>query len=126
MRWSVVLQQHVLTAEVERSAPRDQESGPCACRQRFESVLPVFHGHGFRQQLQRIRMGNEPCAAFMQPWVAVGVVPVPVSIDEILWLSRTDLCERLIQMRPGERDAAVYHELACGRLEHRDVAAGTG
>ena len=64
-------------------------------------------------------------AGLVQPAVAVGVVPVPVRVDDVLRLATAEAVEGRRDPRPGQRDAAVDEQLALRRREHGDVAAGS-
>ena len=64
-------------------------------------------------------------APSVQPLVAVGVVEVPVRVDQMPDRLGTEACQRLGDLRPRAGNAGVDEELAVRAGEDRDVAART-
>ena len=62
--------------------------------------------------------------ARMQPLVAVGMVEMPVRVDEMRDRLGAEIGQRLGHLRARDADAGVDQHLAVGSGEDRDVAAG--
>src|SRR6187402_1141190 len=78
-------------------------------------------------------MSHDKGAGIVHGGIAVGVVEVPVCVDEQLERMRPDLVERLAQMRRGRGHAGIdkqlsirsdlYHHVAAHALEKKDGVA---
>ncbi len=60
----------------------------------------------------------------LHPAVSVGVVPVPVGIDDVFDRASAEALQGRFDLRLGDGDAGVDHEDAVGTGQHGDVAAG--
>ena len=79
---------------------------------------------GGAEALAGVFVGDDGGAGGVEPLVAVGVVEVPVGVDEVLDGVVGDGGEGLGDLGAGGGEAGVYEELAVGAGEDEDVAAG--
>jgi hypothetical protein len=61
----------------------------------------------------------------MQPLIAVGMVEVPMRVDQMPDRVGTKACECLCHVLPGYRDARVDQQFALGPGQYRNITAGT-
>ena len=60
----------------------------------------------------------------IQPCIAVGVVEVPVRVDQVRDRIGAEIGERLGHLRARDGDAGVHEHLAVGAGQDRDVSTG--
>jgi len=58
--------------------------------------------------------------------VVIGMVEVPVGIDDVFHRSVIDAVERLFEFRPRGRNESVHDEFAVGAVEDYHASAGAG
>ena len=79
-----------------------------------------------RQPRLRVLVGDDARARLAEVAVVVGMIEVPVGVDQGLDRRPVDGVERRLQARPRRLDEAVDDDLAVGTVQDHDVAAGTG
>src|SRR5882762_7755067 len=71
-------------------------------------------------------VGKDGGARGVKRGVVVGMVEVPVGINDEFQRGVADSVERLLELRPSRRQESVNNELSVGSVEHHDVAARAG
>ena len=69
-------------------------------------------------------VGEDGRAFAMQPLIAVGMVEVPMGIDQVLDRVGAEACEGLRDARTRGRNAGIHQKLAVSTGEDSDIAAG--
>jgi hypothetical protein len=90
-----------------------------------EIVVPVLDPLNAGKMLAGVILRDDPGAGRMQPRIAVGMIEMPMRVDEVGNGLVAERGERFGYPRPGNADAGVDHHLAVGAGQHRDVAAGS-
>ena len=103
---------HRGAVEVKRSAFVEYIGWERARRRRRERECPVFHTSRRGQVLARIFVREDRSASGMQPLVAVGVIEMPMRIDQMSDRICAELGERLGDFPPRSRNARVHEQLA--------------
>ena len=122
---SVILERDRRVVEAQRPLAGKQIGRQSGCRKRLKIVAPVLHPLDRQEMLARVFMRQDGGAEFVQPFVAVGVVKVPVRVDQVrdrLWAKRRQRCGDL---RARCRDAGIDQHLPVGAAQDRDIAAGS-
>src|SRR5260370_592172 len=95
-----------------------------ARRQWQEIVIPILDALDFRKMPARVRLRDDLRTGRMQPFVAVGMVEVPVRIDEMGDRIGAEGIKRLTHLRARHADPGIDEHLAIGSCEDGNVAAG--
>src|SRR5262245_12352985 len=74
--------------------------------------------------LSRVVVRNDLGAFRVQPFIAVGVIEMPVRVDQQSEWFRAEIGKCSCNPGPGDPDAAVDQELAVGASQYRDISAG--
>ena len=69
-----------------------------------------------------VRKDRGSCGVKMR--VVIGVVEVPVGVDDVFHRSVANAIESLFELRPGGRNESVHHEFAVGAVEDYHGSAG--
>src|SRR6266446_4375760 len=70
--------------EMELLVPRENLCRKCALGSRRKGEVPTFNARGDREVFERIFARGDLSANRVQPFVAVGVVEMPMSINQML------------------------------------------
>jgi hypothetical protein len=76
-----------------------------------------------RHPLPGVHVRDDLRACFVQMLIVVGVIEVPVRVDQQLHRGLADRIERLLQRRPRWRNERVDQQLAVAALQDDNVAA---
>jgi len=100
----VILQGDTRSIELQSPLVVENVRGNCSSRSGRKSKVPAFHSCRCGKALFRIRVSEDRGTRRVQPLIAVGVVEVLVSIDELLNGIGADRSERIckLQTRAGE------------------------
>jgi hypothetical protein len=89
-----------------------------------EVIVPVLDALNFGKIFSGVDVADDLGADRMQPFVAVGMVEVPMGVDQMGDGIGPEVGERLGDLRAGDADTAIDQHLAVRAGEHRDVTAG--
>ncbi len=70
-------------------------------------------------------MGQNGCARGVKSGIVVGVIEVPVSVDDEFQRGIAEAIESLFEFPRGGRSECVHYEFAVGSIQDNDVSAGT-
>src|ERR1700722_4740217 len=99
-------------------------AGNPARRQGKEIVVPVLNALDFGQILARVLLSYNLCASGMQPFVAGGVIEVPMRIDQVRDGIGAEIRQSLSELRARRTYAAIDEHFAVRPGQNGDVAAG--
>src|ERR1700722_13646174 len=71
-------------------------------------------------------MGQDGGAGGVKRGVVVGVVKVPVSVNDVFQGSIAEAIESLFELGPRRRNESIHDEFAVRAVEDYNVSAGTG
>jgi hypothetical protein len=120
---AVIFERDRRTVELQLALVGDDFARNCTARRGQEIIIPVLDALDFRQMSFRVLMGDDPGAGRVQPFVAVGVIEMPVGVDQVRDRLAAERLQRLGELRTRHTDAAVDQDLAVGARQHGDVAA---
>ena len=83
MRRTVIFHGERLAVQLERMLLGEDVLGHAALLQRNEIVIPVLHPLNLRQVLAGVLVRDDLGSARTDPGVAIGVIEMPVGIDEM-------------------------------------------
>lgn len=108
----------------EAAAERACREGLIGC----SGEVKVKRGEILRsgEPLSRFFVGDDSGSGIVKGKIAVGVIEVPVSIDQIFKRGGVELGEGLQDSRGGGGDATVDNDFSFGARENADVAACAG
>lgn len=89
-----------------------------------ERKFPTFHPDFGGKVLKGVFVSGDLRPFRVQPLVAVGVVEMPVRVDQMLYRFRAEARQRLQDSIPRRRDSGVHEQFAIAPCEHGDIAAG--
>ena len=96
-----------------------------ARRKGKEIVIPFFDALNFLQIFAGVLMSNDFGARFVEPGIAVGVIKVPMRIDEVRNRVGSESGKGLGHLRARYADAGIDQHLAIAPGNHGDISAGT-
>ena len=98
--------------------------GNRACGRRREGEVPAFHARGRGKVFSGVLMREDRRALRMHPFVAVGVIEMPVCVDEVVDRARIYLSQSVSD--PGARSCitGIDNHFAVSSSEDGDVSAG--
>ena len=76
--------------------------------------------------LLSVFMGKDRGSCGVKRRVVIGMVEVPVGIDDVFHRSVIDAVERLFESRPGGSNEGVHDEFTVGAIEDYHASAGAG
>src|SRR5260370_779826 len=76
-----------------------------------EGEVPALNSRRSREVLSRVRVRENNCTGRVQPFVAIGVVKVPMRVDEVLDRIGADGCKRVGDLWTGAGKASIDEEL---------------
>jgi hypothetical protein len=89
------------------------------------SMMSMYvHSDGFGKVLERAFVRDDRGARLVHPFVAVGVIPMPMGIDEVLERGRTNTVKGGRKLWLRNRDTGIDHQLAFIAVQNGDVSAG--
>src|SRR6202007_859716 len=65
----------------------------CSRRGRRKREIPALHSRRGGKMLSCVRVREDGCACGVQPFVTVGMVKVPMRVDQVLDRIGADLCQ---------------------------------
>src|ERR1700751_2883268 len=104
---------------------RKHLAGNPARGQGKEIVVPVLNALDFGQILARILLSDNLCASGVQPFVARGMIEVPVRIDQVRDGIGAEIRKSFADLGARRTDAAIDEYFAIRSGQNGDVAAGT-
>ncbi len=75
--------------------------------------------------LARVRVGEDRRAGGMQPFVPIGVVEMPMRVDQMLDRIVAEGGERLGNLGSSAGNPSVHQQLSIGPRQNRDVPTGS-
>ena len=111
------------TIEVKRLVRSESLARHGGQRRCGEAVFPVLDPHGRLEMLVRVFMRNDGGALRIQPLVAVGVIEVPVGVDQVGDWIAAEAVDRFEDAAARCGDAGIDKHLAVGARQDGDVAA---
>src|SRR5215471_20700759 len=86
-----------------------------------ESEVPALHSRGGGQMFPRVRVGKNGRPNRVQPFVAVGMVKVPMRVDEVLDGLGTNPGESVSDLWASTGKAGIDQQLTVSTGKNRDV-----
>jgi hypothetical protein len=100
-------------------------AGNGARRSGQEIIIPILDPLNPGEMLAGIVLGDDLGAGRMQPCVAIGMIEVPMGVDQVRDLLVSEPIERFGELRARYADAGIDHDLAILAGENGDIAAGS-
>jgi hypothetical protein len=88
-----------------------------------EVEVPIIDPLSRLQVLPGVLIGNDGCSFGIQPFIAVGVIEVPVTVDQMFDGIATELVCSLQESRARHGDSGVDEHLSVSAGEDGDVGA---
>src|ERR1700761_3005159 len=79
-----------------------------------------------RHPLLRVFVGKNRGSCSVKRRVVIGMVEVPMGVDDVFHRSIAKLIESLFEPGPGGRNESVHNEFAIGAVENHYASAGAG
>src|SRR5437870_7711359 len=76
--------------------------------------------------LPSVFVGKDRGSCGVKRRVVIGMVEVPVGVDDVFHRSVAKTIESIFELGPGGRNESVHHEFAVGAVEDYHASAGTG
>ena len=120
---TVVLQLESRAVDRQRLVVREDLGRHGARGQRRKIEVPVLDALHGRKMFPGVFVSQDGRTFAVDPFVAVGVVEVPMRVDEVPDRIVAETCERLQHARLRRRDAGIDKELSVRSGKDADVAA---
>jgi hypothetical protein len=89
-----------------------------------EIIVPVLHSLNYGQMLARVLLRDDLRTDRIQPFVAVGVIEMPVRVDQVRDRVAADIGQGLGDLRARYTNAGIDKNFTVGAGQHGNVAAG--
>src|SRR5580692_2542267 len=124
MSWGVMLEGEGRTVEVNRVLVLKDSCGDRSGGRGRKCVNPAFHSRTRRKTFAGILVSQNTCARLVHPFVAAGVIEVPVRVDELFDGIRIDAGESRRNVRPCGNDFGIDQKLSVRTSKNGDVSTG--
>src|SRR5216684_1072898 len=125
MAGTKALEHDGLAIKLECLVRFESDGRPAAYRPGLKSVVPLLYSRSRGKALQCVFLGDDCSAKTVHPFIAVGMIPMPVGIDQILERGLTNAIERRLNPGPRHSDTSIDQQLPFRTCEHGDVPART-
>src|SRR5437773_2928484 len=112
------------TIKVQRFFLVEDFGGNCACGRWREGKVPTFHTRSRGKVFPRLLMREDCRALRMHPLIAVGVIEMPVRIDEMFDRARVHFSQSVGDPGAGGCVTGIDNHFAVSSGEGGDVSAG--
>ena len=119
----VVVQDHRCFIEAERSVACEYLGGNRASGRRWKSEVPACYARARGEMFARVLMGENRGARSMQPFIAVGVVEVPMRVDEMLDRVGANASQGLGDLGTRTSKTGVDEELTVASRKNGDISS---
>ncbi|MGY4450944.1 hypothetical protein ACVWZR_005604 [Bradyrhizobium sp. i1.3.1] len=107
MRGPVIFQVDRASIEPELVVAGKDFTGDSARAERKEIVVPVLYALNFEEVLSRVLLRDDPGASGMEPFVAIGVIEMPVGVDEMGDGIGAEIGHRFGELGTRDADAGI-------------------
>ncbi len=98
-------------------------AGNAAWRLGEEIVVPILHALDLGKIFSRILLCDDLRARCIEPSIAIGVIEVPMSVDQVSDRTRSEIRESFAELRLRDADTGVDQNLAVWSCQYRDRAS---
>src|SRR5664279_6458849 len=103
---------------------RKNFAGDSGRRQRKEVIVPFLDTLYFGQMFPGVLLSDDLCSNRMQPLVAVGMIEMPMGVDQMCDRIGTEIGESLRDLGTRDTDSSIHKHLAIGTCQHGNVSPG--
>src|SRR5262249_9049309 len=90
---------------------------------RRKCEVPPFYPRIFRKVLAGVLVSQNGCARSVQPFIPIGVVEVPVRVDQVLDWIGANARESVGNLRAGAGKSGIANKLTVATGKHGDIAS---
>ena len=119
---AVVLEVDRLAIEAETALARKHFARESVRRRGNKVVVPVLDSLDVREKPESVFVRDYLGADRIQPSIAVGMVEVPMGVDQVRDRIGAEIGERLGHLRARDADARVDEHLAVGSGQDGDIS----